>query len=490
MSPKTESTLFGAIDIGASSGRVIAGLVSHGRLTMREVHRFRNGPTQRPDLLAWNFTELFSQVRIGLRELGVHAERLGLDVVSVGIDTWAVDYGLVASGDLLDAPACYREPQNQVGVERVHSLIDFAQLYSITGMQFLPFNSVYQIARQQVLQPELWAGAEQLLLLPDLIGYLLTGAAKTERTNASSTGLLDARTREFSEELLQRLEIDPAKLAPLADAGDDLGKLKDGFGPRTSTTRVVLVGSHDTASAVVGSPATTPNFAFLSSGTWSLLGAEIGAPILSQPSQEANFSNELGVDGRVRYLKNLSGLWLLSESLRYWKDRGEPQELSRLLVEAAALTPMATIDVGDPRFVAPGPMPETISAQLSETNQPQPTKPAEFAAVILHSLAKSYSVALAQLSDLTGLSFDKLYITGGGSQNQLLCQLTADYCGIEVMAGPIEATAIGNLLIQARTRGLAGETLEDLRSVIRNSDFELVGYPPRLQRENVEPLAI
>ena len=475
----SQSALFGAIDIGASSGRVIAGLVSSGRLTVREVHRFSNGPIQRADLLVWNFTELFSQVRTGLRELGAYGERMGRDVVSVGIDTWAVDYGLVAGGELLDQPACYRDPQNQIGVDQVHSQIDFAQLYGFTGMQFLPFNSLYQIARQQALQPELWAQAEQLQLLPDLIGYLLTGLSKTERTNASSTGLLDARTREFSAELLQRLKIDPSKFAPLADAGEELGKIKHEFGRRMSQTRVVLVGSHDTASAVVGNPAAKPNFAFLSSGTWSLLGAEIADPILSEASRQANFSNELGVDGRVRYLKNLSGLWLLSESLRYWQEQGESQNLDQLLDQAAELPPVAIIDVADPRFVAPGPMPELIAEQLIETNKPGPTSPAEFASVILHSLAKSYAVALAQLSELTGLSFDRLHVTGGGSQNQLLCQLTADYCQVEVIAGPVEATAIGNLLIQARAHGLTGKTLEDVRAIIRNSDFELSSYLPR-----------
>jgi rhamnulokinase len=470
--------LFGAIDIGASSGRVIAGFFSEGKLSLREVHRFTNGPVQRDDLLAWNFSELYAQLRHGLRELGAYAERLGQDVVSVGIDTWAVDYGLVAGGELLDEPACYREPQNELGVTEVHARVSFEELYEITGMQFLPFNSLYQIARQQARQPGLWGQAEKLLLLPDLIGYLLTGVAKTERTNASSTGLLDARTREFSEELLERLAIDPSKFPELADAGEELGRLREGFGPRMSQTRVVLVGSHDTASAVVGNPATEPNFAFLSSGTWSLLGAEIAEPILSDASRQANFSNELGVDGRVRYLKNLSGLWLLSESLRYWKERGEPQDLSQLLAEAAKVTTVAEIDAADPRFIAPGPMPELISAQLAETGQRAPQTKAELTAIILHSLAKSYARGLAQLKDLTGLTFDTLHITGGGSQNQLLCQLTANYCQLEVLAGPVEATAIGNLLVQARAAGLTGATLEDVRAVIRNSDFELASYQP------------
>lgn len=471
--------LFGAIDVGASSGRVIAGQVRGGKLSIREVHRFENGPISGNDSLIWNFTELFSQVKQGLRELGAYAERLGQDVVSVGIDTWAVDYGLLADGELITEPSCYREPKNQIGVESVHARVSFNELYSTTGIQFLPFNSLYQIARQQQLEPELWNRADQLLLIPDLIGYLLTGVARTERTNASSTGLLDARTREFSSELLSRLEIDPEIMAPLADAGSDLGRLRGGFGSRLENTKVVLVGSHDTASAVVGNPAERENFAFLSSGTWSLLGAEITHPILSEASQAANFTNELGVDNRVRYLKNLSGLWLLSESLRYWQGQGQPLELTRLLAEASEVQPKALIEMGDERFISPGAMPERIAQQLSERGLPVPGTPAEFTAAILHSLAASYAVALGQLRELTGLNFDKLHITGGGSQNQLLCQLTADYCDIEVLAGPVEATAIGNLLIQARAAGLTGESLEQVREIMRNSDLGIKSHSPK-----------
>jgi rhamnulokinase len=472
------SRLFAAIDIGASSGRVIAGRIAEGKLSLREVHRFGNAPVESASGLLWNFDELLAQVRLGLRELGAYAERLGQNVESVGIDTWAVDYGLVANGELIARPSCYREPLNSLGVTRVHGRVTFDELYSITGLQFLPFNSLYQVARQQELQPQLLEAAEQLLLLPDLIGYLLTGVAKTERTNASSTGLLDAKTRNWSDSLLSRLEIRPGLLAELADAGSTLGPLRSGFGPRFDGTQVVLVGSHDTASAVVGTPAEATNFAFLSSGTWSLLGAEIAEPILSEESRVANFTNELGVDGRVRYLKNLSGLWLLSESLRYWSDQNQPQDLRQLLLAATETKPVGSIDVADERFLAPGPMPELIAQQLIESGQPVPSTAAEFTATILHSLAQSYSTNLATLSQLTGLQFDKLHVIGGGAQNELLCQLTADYCGVTVVAGPVEATAIGNLLVQARAAGLVGPTLEDARALLRASEFELINYTP------------
>jgi rhamnulokinase len=473
------SRLFAAIDVGASSGRVIAGQIAKGQLSLREVHRFSNAPVESSEGLVWNFDELMSQVRLGIRELGAYAERLGQNVESVGIDTWAVDYGLVAGGELIAPPSCYREPLNSVGVARVHERVQSDELYSITGLQFLPFNSLYQIARQQERQPQYLEAADQLLLLPDLIGYLLTGVAKTERTNASSTGLLDAKTRSWSKSLLSRLEIRPGLLAELADAGSTLGPLLGGFGPRLKGTQVVLVGSHDTASAVVGTPAEATNFAFLSSGTWSLLGAEIAEPILTPESRAANFTNELGVDGRVRYLKNLSGLWLLSESLRYWQEQGQPQELRQLLIEAALTEPSGNIDVADERFLAPGPMPELIAKQLLESGQTVPATPTEFTATILHSLAQSYSTNLLALSELTGLRFDKLHVIGGGAQNELLCQLTADYCEISVVAGPVEATAIGNLLIQARAAGLVGPTLEDARELLQASDFALFNYLPR-----------
>lgn len=469
-------TLFGAIDIGASSGRVIAAIFENDRLSMTEVHRFPNAPKQRGDRLIWDLDGLLAQVRYGLRELGARAEKLGLNVKSVGIDTWAVDYGLLKGGQLISQPSCYRDPQNELGVRLVHEKVTFSDLYEINGLQFLPFNSLYQLTKDRDLFPSEFNSAEQILLLPDLIGYFLTGVLATERTNASSTGLLDANTKEWSEELAQKLDIDLSMFPPLANAGEELGALKPEFGPRLSATKVVLVGSHDTASAVVGVPAIKKNFAFISSGTWSLLGAEIGHPILSTESQTANFTNELGVDNRVRYLKNLSGLWLLSESMRFWNSTGNPQDLQTLLAGAALVESPAILDLGDPAFIAPGDMPLKIARHLESSGQPAPKSPSEIVAVILHSLASSYACALDELEKLTGRNFTELHVTGGGSQNRLLCELTAQYCKVDVIAGPVEATAIGNILVQARSAGLTGKNLEDLRRIILNSDFQLKTY--------------
>lgn len=472
------SALFGAIDLGASSGRVLAGLLREGKLTITEVHRFTNAPEQRGDLLVWNFDRLLTEVKRGIRELGAQGERWGCDVTSIGIDTWAVDYGLVRAGQLIAPPNCYRDPINQLGVEITHDRLPFEQIYAIAGLQFLPFNSVYQLMRQQALTPDLVDRAEYVLMLPDLIGYLLTGIAATERTNASSTGLLDAATHEWSSELTDRLEIDSGKFGPLRNAGDVLGGLRETFGPRLQQAKVVLVGSHDTASAVVGVPAQASNFAFLSSGTWSLLGSEIASPILTADAMAANFTNELGVDGRVRFLKNLSGLWLLNECLRYWSENGQPQDLRQLLIDAGGLAPVAQLEVADSDFIAPGDMPIKIARQLERADKLVPATPSEYVAVILHSLAASYAENLQLLQKLTGMNYDRLHLIGGGVQNQLLCQLTADYCGIEVIAGPVEATGIGNLLLQARTAGLIGDSLEDIRRVILDSDFELKTYLP------------
>lgn len=469
-------TLLGAIDIGASSGRVISAIVEDDRLSMTEVHRFPNSPKQFGDRLIWDLDVLLSQVRYGLRELGARAEKLGLDVKSVGIDTWAVDYGLLKGDQLVSQPNCYRDPQNNLGVRLVHEKVAFSDLYEINGLQFLPFNSLYQLTKHKELFTGEFNSAENIVLLPDLIGYFLTGVLMTERTNASSTGLLDATTKEWSQELAQKLDIDLKMFPPLANAGEELGQLKPEFGPRLSSTTVVLVGSHDTASAVVGVPAIQKNFAFISSGTWSLLGAEIEHPILSAESQTANFTNELGVDNRVRYLKNLSGLWLLSESMRFWNSTGSPQDLQTLLAGARLVDSPAILDLGDPAFITPGDMPLKIARHLESSGQPAPRSPAELVAVILHSLASSYASALSELEKLTGLSFSELHVTGGGSQNGLLCELTAQYCKVDVIAGPVEATAIGNILVQARSAGLTGESLEDLRRIILNSNFQLKTY--------------
>jgi rhamnulokinase len=316
-------------------------------------------------------------------------------------------------------------------------------------------------------------------MIPDLIGFLLTGVLATERTNASSTGLINALSRDWDFELADKLGIDLNKFPLLADSGSQLGKLKGEFGQALSDTKVILVGSHDTASAVVGTPSTEKNFAFVSSGTWSLLGAEIESPILTAQSRAANFTNELGVDGRVRYLKNLSGLWLLSESIRDFELAAPKVDIASLLEEITSLVPNQRIAVSDPSLITPGSMMKKIQDQLLLSGQEPFESLGELAAIILHSLGQSYADNFAALEELVGKHFSVLHIIGGGVQNELLCQLTADYTNTRVLAGPVEATAIGNILVQARSSGLTGPTLEDLRAVIVASELGIREFLPR-----------
>jgi rhamnulokinase len=473
-------SIFGAIDIGASSGRVIAGSLNAGKISLEEVHRFPNRAVDSNGALVWDFNNIMAEVRTGLSKLVDHANEVDGKVVSLGVDTWAVDYGLVKNGELLAQPNCYRDPINQIGVEDVHGRVSFAELYSIAGLQFLPFNSVYQLARQSKFNPEQLAAATDIMLIPDLIGFFLTGNKATEKTNASSTGMLDARTNTWSEEIVAKAGVADVvlKFPKLGSAGDVLGQVLPEFGDGLRSTRVVLVGSHDTASAVVGVPATSDDFAYISSGTWSLLGTELPAPILTEASRSANFTNELGVQGRVRYLKNLSGLWLLTECLRDWKVDANAGAFEALLSEASSIRPEALLDLSDETLIAPGNMPEKINRQLERSNQRQLQQKQEYVAVILHSLAKSYAENLCLLEQLTAKKFDALHVVGGGSQNALLSQLTANYCRRAVLAGPVEATAIGNIVVQMQTAGLMPEKLNKARAAIANSNFHLTTYQP------------
>ncbi len=473
--------LFGAIDIGASSGRVIAGLFPGGKLELVELHRFQNQPHEKNGRLIWDFDHLISEVRVGLVKLGTFAEEKGLEITSVGVDTWAVDYGLVKDGELTGQPHSYRDPLNKLGTERVAGLESFTRLYEISGIQYLPFNTVYQLSKQLVLDSDQITDASDILMIPDLIGFELTGVKRTELTNASSTGLLDAKTRTWSMELAETLGLKEviSKFAPLSAPGSTVGKLLPGLHPKLDSTELILVASHDTASAVVGIPATDGDFAFISSGTWSLLGTEISDPILTPMASQANFTNELGADNRVRFLKNLGGLWLLSESLRHFRETGQTHDLAELLEEAASYSPKELFHVEDDAFLEPGDMPSRIAKQMINAGQTPPSSPGELVAVILHSLAQSYAQNLELLTEITGKVFSRLHVIGGGSQNELLSQLTADYSGLEVVAGPMEATAIGNLLIQYRSAKDPDMGLEALRQVILDSDVHLKTYRPK-----------
>ncbi len=460
----TSRSVHAAIDIGASSGRVIAGVVDDGVVALHTVHRFANGAVSDGGRLRWDLSGLFAEVLHGLTLLG---EGFG-EVISVGVDTWAVDYGLLdADGRLLAEPTAYRDDRTSPAVlAAVHERVSAADLYAVNGLQSLPFTTVYQLAAEQ--QGALWPRVRHAVLLPDLIGYWLTGALRTEVTNASTTGLLDARTRTFSAELLTRLGLPGDLFPPLVAPGESVGTLLPEVARATGLplgVTVVAVGSHDTASAVVGVPATEPAWAYVSSGTWSLVGLELDAPVLTDESRAANFTNEGGVDGRTRFLRNVGGLWLLSESLRDWSERGEPAELGPLLDEAAQLPADGPqIDVDDERFIAPGSMPERIRQACRASGQPVPESAAEVVRCVLESLAAAYARTLDQAERLTGRTVEVVHVVGGGSQNALLCRLAADASGRTVLAGPVEATALGNVMVQARTAGSLTGTLEEMRA--------------------------
>jgi rhamnulokinase len=361
----------------------------------------------------------------------------------------------------------------------VHRRVDPARLYAINGLQFLPFNTLYQLVAEQ--RGPLWGRVRQAVLLPDLLAYWLTGELRTEITNASTTGLLDARTRSWSAELLEALEIPADLFPPLVEPGQVVGTLQPEVAAQTglaASTTVVAVGSHDTASAVVGVPAADRRFAYVSSGTWSLVGVELDQPVLDEDSRHANFTNEGGVDARVRYLRNVGGLWLLQESLRTWREAGQPADQDSLLAEAARLPsggPVVDVDAGE--FIPPGDMPARIRAACEAAGQHSPDTPGAVVRCILDSLANAYARTVAEAGKLSGHPVEVIHIVGGGCQNELLCQLTADLSGLPVLAGPVEATALGNVAVQARAAGRLSGTLEDLRSALR-SGLSLQPYQP------------
>ncbi|WP_326709142.1 rhamnulokinase [Streptomyces sp. NBC_01474] len=466
---------FAAVDLGASSGRVMVGRVGPGTLALAEAHRFLNRPVRLPEGLRWDVLGLYTGVLDGLRAAGATA---GERIASVGIDSWAVDYGLLdADGALLGHPVHYRDGRTEGVAEKVWASVPAAELYTATGLQYAPFNTLYQLVAAQGSAQ--LAAARRLLLIPDLISYWLTGELGTEVTNASTTQLIDPRTGDWASSVAERLGVDLGLFPPLRRPGDPAGQLLPEVLEETGLTDpvpVTAVGSHDTASAVAAVP-TAPGerFAYICTGTWSLAGLELDAPVLSEASRTANFTNELGLDDTVRYLRNIMGLWLLQECLRVW---GDP-ELGALLREAGDAAPLrSVVDAADAVFLAPGRMPERIAEACRTTGQPVPRTRAETTRCILDSLALAHRRAIADAARLADHPVDVVHIVGGGARNALLCQLTADACGLPVVAGPAEAAALGNVLVQARAHGLVGDDRAAMRELLACTQ-PLTRYEPR-----------
>jgi rhamnulokinase len=475
-----------ALDLGAESGRGLLGSFDGQQLVLEEVHRFANGPVRMVDTLYWDLPRLFDEVKTAL---GKSTTR-GVALDGVGLDTWGVDFGLIGRGDtLLGNPVHYRDARTGGMLEKAFKRVSRERIYEITGLQFLPFNTVYQLLALAEARSPLLDVAETLLMMPDLFGWLLTGRRVSERTDASTTQLLDPWSGTWSLELCRELKLPGSILPELIEPGSVLGPLRssvvDELGLNHPVT-VIAPATHDTASAVAAVPViprqrsvdSPPNWCYLSSGTWSLLGVEVPRPVINAETMRSNFTNEGGVAGTTRLLKNIMGLWLVQECRRIWARAGCALSYEELTARAEAASPFAAlIDPDDVSFLAHGDMPARISAFCTRTGQVPPHDEGAMIRCCLESLALKYRWVIKRLERILDTTIETIHIVGGGTKNTLLCQFTADACGRPVHAGPIEATAIGNILMQALGHGRLG-SLADLRAVVSRS-FPITVYQPR-----------
>lgn len=462
-----------AMDIGASGGRAIMGELGGGRLTLSEIHRFRNETVERHGHRHWDVERLRSELLAALRKAGPEPE-------SVGIDTWGVDYGYVGrEGEVMEPPFAYRDTRTTAVIDDVHRVIPRQQLYEITGLQFLPFNTIYQMAEDVRSRPDVLAEADRMLMMPELLSYLLTGRYAAEYTIASTSGLLDARTRTWSEELLEAVGLPPRLFTEVSAPGAHRAEIRADIAAETGCRAVVICPAcHDTASAVAATPLEGAGDMYISSGTWSLAGMEVDEPIVTEGARAANFTNEGGVGGKIRFLKNVMGLWLVQELQRVWAVRGGQVGFSEIVEAARAAGPFgALVNPNLRRFLAPADMEAEIGSECRRTGQAAPEGVGPLARCVFESLAFAYRESLEQLQELTGRRVGRVHIVGGGVQNKLLCQMTADACGVRVCAGPVEATAIGNVLVQAIALGAVAELGEARRIV--SATFAPEEYVPQ-----------
>jgi rhamnulokinase len=466
------SAQFLAFDLGAQSGRAILGRLSSGVLVVDEIRRFVNEPLRQPDALRWDADALWTEIRAGLEA----AESVPLE--SVGIDSWGVDYALLgARGELLENPYHYRDQRTRGAMEAVIDLVGRDRLYECTGVQFHSINTLNQLHAACHATPAVIDAACTLLTIADYFNYRLTGRTCTEYTIASTTQCLDARSRAWAVDLLSQVGVPSRLFAPIVEPGTVIGPIAGDGGIAHGGTPIVATACHDTASAVAAVRAGAGS-AFLSSGTWSLLGAELPAPILSAAARDANFTNEGGACGTIRFLKNIGGLWLLEACRRSWESAGRPDRYADLL-DAAAEAPAfrSLVDPDCDEFLNPEDMPSAIDRYCRRTEQPAPHDPAAYTRAVLESLAYKYRVVLDSLEILTGVRVEEIRVIGGGSRNRLLNQFTADATGRAVIAGPVEATALGNIAVQMLATGAVG-SLAEARAIIERS-FPVERYDPR-----------
>ena len=464
-----------AFDLGAESGRAMLGTLENGRLAIEELHRFANTPVRVFDALYWDTLRLWHEIQRGLAIAG-REPHLQLD--GIGIDTWGVDFALLgADGALADNPRHYRDARTNGVMEQVFRIVPRAEVFAQTGIQFMQLNSLYQFYALKLAGSPALAAARTLLFMPDLFNYWLTGVARAELTIASTSQFYDPRAKAWRRDLLERLGLPTGILPEIVPPGTLLGPLLDSVAAAAGlgAVPVYATGCHDTASAVAAVPAEGTNWCYISSGTWSLMGAELDEPVIDQRALDQNLTNEIGAAGKVRFLKNIAGLWLLQECRRAWALEGVEytyEELVRLAGEMGSARVLIDVDA----FLEPGDMPRKIAAHCRARGHTPPETPGEFTRTILESLAERYRQVLESLELAAGRRFDVIHIVGGGSRNTLLNQLVADATGRTVIAGPSEATAIGNVLIQAiGARELAGP--DEARHVVRRS-FGVVTLTP------------
>jgi rhamnulokinase len=466
-----------ACDLGAESGRVILGTLDCGRVRLEEVHRFPNEPVSLDGSLRWNLPRLFQEILTGFGKVAAR----GVKVESISVDSWGVDYAWMGAGQpLLAQPHHYRDPRTESAFQSVTESALADLVFEETGLQFMPINTLFQILADRQKSPGLVALADLFLPTADYLHFLMSGVAVAERSLASTTQMYNPVTRDWSRPLREALQLPEKIFPPIVASGTRLGPLREDIANETGLgpVEVVATCSHDTGAAVAAVPATGEDWAFLSSGTWSLIGVELNAPLINPEVRARGFTNEAGFAGTTRFLKSLVGLWILQEARRDWARQGRHLDYAGLAAAAGDAEPFrSVIDPLDPRFLRPGRMLEKVAAFCRETDQPEPETPGHFVRCIYESLALMYARTLGELRELTGRTLGVLHIVGGGSQSELFNQWVADATGCVVMAGPVEATAVGNVLLQALAMGQLSSA-QSLRGIVRNS-FGIRRFRPR-----------
>jgi rhamnulokinase len=481
------SLKFLALDLGASSGRAVVGLLDDDKLSLTEVHRFENGPVSVGNSLYWDVLKLFSEMKQGLRKA---VQAFGPDFSGAGLDTWGVDFALLGPNDvLLETPHHYRDSRTDGMVEHAEEVVSRTEIYENTGIQFMQINTLYQVLSICKSDPWMLDAAQRLLMLPSLFNFWFTGTKVDESSHVSTSQMYNPITKDWARPMLDKLGIPTRILGEIVAPATVLGNLRESISQETGAAAIPFVapGSHDTASAVAAVPAVDRDCAYISCGTWSLVGVESDLPIINEQALNLNFTNEGGI-GNTRFLRNVAGLWLAQECRRIWAQEGREFTYAQLTDMASRATPLRSIvDPDDASFIKPGDMPGKIREYCVKTGQYAPETEGEVIRTVLDSLAMKYRWVIERLDEFVGRRVKTVHMVGGGIQNQLLCQLTADATGRRVVAGPVEATAAGNILVQALGLGHIG-SLEEAREIVRRS-FEMVEYYPRPCGKNEEAYA-